>query len=137
MALGDLMATRFAHSTVVLSNHLDECSNREYVELYQNRDLSETASTSGASGGAGVGNAYENAINMAMITSTAADSTTAATSMLYLPQTIVFCELRHEAFEDSVPTGPAESGLVSKWRPKDRVRLFWFIRLTLFMVLLV
>ncbi|XP_057536225.1 regulatory-associated protein of TOR 1 isoform X2 [Amaranthus tricolor] len=122
MALGDLMATRFAHSTVVLSNHLDECSNREYVELYQNRDLSETASTSGASGGAGVGNAYENAINMAMITSTAADSTTAATSMLYLPQTIVFCELRHEAFEDSVPTGPAESGLVSKWRPKDRMK---------------
>ncbi|MQM11363.1 hypothetical protein Taro_044273 [Colocasia esculenta] len=45
----------------------------------------------------------------------------ATTSMAYLPQTLVLCELRHEAFEAFVPSGPPESGLVSKWRAKDRV----------------
>ena len=108
--MGDLMASRFAHSSVVVTNHLDEClSNREDVELYRLRDASEVPSTSGS-----IVNVYGNA---------AATSTATATSMVYLPQTIVLCELRHDGFEDSVPTGPAESGLVSKWRPKDRVRL--------------
>jgi len=110
MALVDLMASRFAHSSVVVTNHLDDClGNGEDVELYRLRDLSEAPSTSG-----GNVNVYVNA---------AATSSTTATSIVYLPQTIVLCELRHEGFEDSVPTGPAESGLVSKWRPKDRVRL--------------
>ncbi|KAL2337322.1 hypothetical protein Fmac_011768 [Flemingia macrophylla] len=27
--------------------------------------------------------------------------------------------LRHDAFEAAVPAGPSDSGLVSKWRPKD------------------
>ncbi|OIW07427.1 hypothetical protein TanjilG_19268 [Lupinus angustifolius] len=58
------------------------------------------------------------------VTSTYAvnDSTAIATptSMPYLPHTVVLCELRHDAFEASVPTGPCDSGLVSKWRPKDR-----------------
>lgn len=119
MALGDLMATRFAHSTVVVSNHLDEYLSRDDVELYRNRDNSETASTSGGGGG----NVIENAITtLATVAGTTNTTTTTATTMVYFPQTIVFCELRHEAFEDSVPTGPAESGLVSKWRPRDRVR---------------
>ncbi|OMP05697.1 Regulatory associated protein of TOR [Corchorus olitorius] len=52
----------------------------------------------------------------------ATSSATAPTSMAYLPQTIVLCELRHAAFEASTPTGPSDSGLVSKWRPKDRAR---------------
>jgi len=46
---------------------------------------------------------------------------TATSSIAYLPQTVVLCDFRHEGFEESVPLGPAESGLVSKWRPKDRV----------------
>lgn len=126
MALGDLMATRFAQSTVVVSNHLDEYLSRDDGELYRQRDLSETASTSGG------GNGYEGAI---VVSSAAAGTTTTtATSMMYLPQTIVFCELRHEAFEDSVPTGPAESGLVSKWRPRDRVRLLAFLGLAMFLL---
>lgn len=45
----------------------------------------------------------------------------ATSSIAYLPQTVVLCDFRHEGFEESVPMGPAESGLVSKWRPKDRV----------------
>ncbi|CAL0328335.1 unnamed protein product [Lupinus luteus] len=53
--------------------------------------------------------------------STAADSAgVGATSMAYLSQTVVLCELRHDAFEASVPIGPCQSGLVSRWRPKDR-----------------
>ncbi|XP_010683562.2 regulatory-associated protein of TOR 1 [Beta vulgaris subsp. vulgaris] len=118
MALGDLMATRFAHSTVVVSNHLDEYLSRDDVELYRNRDNSETASTSGGGGG----NVIENAITTLATVAGTTNTTTTATTMVYFPQTIVFCELRHEAFEDSVPTGPAESGLVSKWRPRDRMK---------------
>ncbi|KAK1391180.1 Regulatory-associated protein of TOR 1 [Heracleum sosnowskyi] len=41
------------------------------------------------------------------------------TSTAYLPQTSVLCELRHQA---CVSCGPLESGLVSKWRPKDRMK---------------
>lgn len=48
--------------------------------------------------------------------------TTTATSMAYVPQFIWFRELRHDEFEAYVPTAPANTGLVSKWRIKDRVR---------------
>ncbi|KAF5747663.1 regulatory-associated protein of TOR 1 isoform X1 [Tripterygium wilfordii] len=105
MALGDLMASRFQQSSVVagVPNHLyNDCSgptNDDDGELLssQRRD-SETASSSYG------GNAAT------------------ATSLAYLPQTIVLCELRHDAFEDGVSTGPSDSGLVSKWRPKDRMK---------------
>ena len=53
-----------------------------------------------------------------------AEEASSATSKAYLPQTIVLCDLRHEAFEGCVPSGPSDSGLVSKWRPKDRVSSF-------------
>ncbi|GMP51430.1 hypothetical protein CsSME_00017657 [Camellia sinensis var. sinensis] len=102
MALGDLMSSRFSQSSSAVSNHLDECSNHDdmdFVGQRRDRDF-DTASSS-----------YGNV-------------TTTATSMAYLPQTIVLCDLRHEAFEDCVPAGPSDSGLVSKWRPKDRVSSF-------------
>ncbi|XP_057473972.1 regulatory-associated protein of TOR 1-like isoform X2 [Actinidia eriantha] len=51
-----------------------------------------------------------------------AEEASTATRMAYLPQTIVLCDLRHEAFEGCVPSGPSDSGLVSKWRPKDRMK---------------
>lgn len=94
------MASRFSQSSVVVvSNHLDDCaSSHEDGDLNSLRRESETASSS-----------YENA------------TATTTTSMAYLPQTIVLCELRHDAFEARTPTGPSVSGLVSKWRPKDRV----------------
>lgn len=99
------MASRFSQSSVVVvSNHLDDCaSSHEDGDLNSLRRESETASSS-----------YENA------------TSTATTSMAYLPQTIVFCELRHDAFEARTPTGPSVSGLVSKWRPKDRVSSSFF-----------
>jgi regulator-associated protein of mTOR len=48
-------------------------------------------------------------------------SNTTATTMAYLPQTSFFNGLHHDAFELELPTGPSDSDLVSKWRPKDKV----------------
>ncbi|XP_062167404.1 regulatory-associated protein of TOR 1 isoform X1 [Alnus glutinosa] len=97
MALGDLMASRYSQSSVV---HLDEvASSHEDGDLFSQRRDSDTASSSH-------GNATA--------------STT--TSLAYLPQNKVLCEPRHEAFEGCAPTGPSENGLVSKWRPKDRMK---------------
>ncbi|KAL0285989.1 UNVERIFIED_CONTAM: Regulatory-associated protein of TOR 1, partial [Sesamum angustifolium] len=112
MALGDLMAaSRFSQSSGAVLNHLEQVSaNGNYVQedgersaysvndVYDDtnaRDLSETASSS----------------YVAMTTTT---------SMAYLPQTVVLCELRHDGYEESVPSGPSDSGLVSKWRPRER-----------------
>jgi len=90
------MASRYSQSSVV---HLDEvASSHEDGDLFSQRRDSDTASSSH-------GNATA--------------STT--TSLAYLPQSKVLCEPRHEAFEGCAPTGPSENGLVSKWRPKDRV----------------
>ncbi|CAN1303366.1 Regulatory-associated protein of TOR 1 [Linum perenne] len=95
MEMGDLMASRLTQSStlVVVSDHYDDCASTHAPQI---RD-SEAASTS-------YGNAGANA----------------ATSMAYLPQTIVLCEHRHEELEVPVPTGPSDCGFVSKWRPKDR-----------------
>ncbi|KAI3968326.1 hypothetical protein MKW92_052315 [Papaver armeniacum] len=117
MALGDLMASRFSQSSSVasVSNHLDEFSSLSISNNrsggggggggedgeYVRRDSEATASSSGGGGNAGMNG---------------------TTSMAYLPQTIVLCEFRHDAFEACVPSGPSESGLVSKWRPKDRMK---------------
>ncbi|KAK4392361.1 Regulatory-associated protein of TOR 1 [Sesamum angolense] len=114
MALGDLMAaSRFSQSSAAVLNHLEQVSaNGNCVQedgersaysvndVYDDtnaRDLSETASSS----------------YVAMTTTT---------SMAYLPQTVVLCELRHDGYEESVPSGPSDSGLVSKWRPRERMK---------------
>lgn len=99
------MASRFSQSSVAVSNHLDECSGHEDGDLSSHRrDRDSDAASS----------SYTNA--------------TATTSMAYFPQNIVLCELRHEAFEACAPSGPSDSGLVSKWRPKDRVSNGFFLR---------
>ena len=43
--------------------------------------------------------------------------------VVYLPQVVVLCEQRHEGIDEAAAAaaGPSTSGLVSKWRPKDRV----------------
>jgi regulator-associated protein of mTOR len=42
----------------------------------------------------------------------------------YLPQLVVLCEQRHEGIDEAAAAaaGPSTSGLVSKWRPKDRMK---------------
>lgn len=105
MALGDLMASRFSQSVSLVSSHLDQCSvNEEEVEERNGGDLEGAAVSSGFGDRSSVGT---------------------VTSMAYLPQTSVLCDGRHEVFEVSVPA--SNTGLVSKWRPKDRVSWFgWF-----------
>lgn len=109
MALGDLMASRFSQSSsavALVANHLDECVNITPSSISNNSNHED--------GERGVRDS-----DTASSTYGGAPMTT--TSMAYLPQTVVLCELRHEAFEGRIPSGPSDSGLVSKWRPKDRV----------------
>ncbi|KAG5248313.1 regulatory-associated protein of TOR [Salix suchowensis] len=125
MALGDLMASRFSSqsSVALVSNHYDNFSSTQGDDVLDsarrdnnssssssnnnNRDRdSDTASFSNYGGG----------------NATTGSTVATTTSMAYLPQNVVLCELRHEAFEASVPTGPSDSGIVSKWRPKDRMK---------------
>ncbi|XP_028556354.1 regulatory-associated protein of TOR 1 isoform X2 [Dendrobium catenatum] len=96
MALGDRMASRFSQSSASVSSYLDEFSSREDGDSAGQRRESESVA--------------------------AANSSPVVTSIAYLPQTVFLCESRHEGFEEFVPTGPSESGLVSKWRPKDRMK---------------
>lgn len=96
------MASRFSQSAIV-SNHLNDDCGSAHDDVDLRRD-SDTASSS-----------YTNNASVTTITTT-------TTSLAYLPQTVVLCELRHEAFGASTPTGPSDCGLVSKWRPKDRMK---------------
>ncbi|XP_076959609.1 regulatory-associated protein of TOR 1-like [Bidens hawaiensis] len=114
MALGDMMESRFSHSQLALvSNHnhnhysnstidvvvLDmDSSSDSIVDARRDRDDSDTVASYG---------------NNALLP---------PTSMAYLPQNLVLCDLRHDAFEACTPSGPAQTGLVSKWRPKDRMK---------------
>ncbi|KAL3531617.1 hypothetical protein ACH5RR_005138 [Cinchona calisaya] len=105
MALGDLMASRFSQSSASLAgvpNHFEEL-NITTNGLSEDGERSVRDSETGSSSYGG-----------AVMTTT--------TSMAYLPQTVVLCELRHDAFEGSLPSGPSDSGLVSKWRPRDRMK---------------
>lgn len=103
------MASRFSQSSAAVSNHLDECSSHDNGDFGAHRRDSETLSSS-----------YGNV------------GTSATTSMAYLPQTVVLSELRHDAFESCMPSGPSDSGLVSRWRPKDRVRRRYHLFLVYF-----
>lgn len=113
MALGDLMtASRFSQSTAAGSNNLDVLSanaNHEEEDGERNVYNSDTVDNS------------NNARDFTEEASSSYTAMTTTTSMAYLPQTVVLCELRHDGFEDCMPAGPSDSGLVSKWRPKDRV----------------
>lgn len=95
MALGDRMAWLFSQSSALVPIHLDDSSSLENEDSSEQRKESET--TAGP------------------------NPCPAATDMAYLPQTIFLRESRHEGFEECVPMGPSESGIVSKWRPKGRV----------------
>ncbi|KAG9137895.1 hypothetical protein Leryth_021188 [Lithospermum erythrorhizon] len=105
MALGDLMSSRFSQSSASLSQQLDECS-------LNNGERSETRDEERVSSG------YVGTV----VVGFGGGSVITPTAMVYLPQTIVLCELRHDRFEDSMPTGPWDSGLVSKWRPRERMK---------------
>ncbi|WOL04841.1 regulatory-associated protein of TOR 2 [Canna indica] len=102
MALGDLMASRLSGSSPSVSNHLDEFSGRE----------------NGEAGGEG----RELEVAAPVVGNSQVRPSAGATSMAYLPQTVVLSDFRHEGFEDCAEAGPSDNGLVSKWRPKDRLK---------------
>ncbi|KAF5176305.1 Regulatory-associated protein of tor, partial [Thalictrum thalictroides] len=111
MALGDLMASRLSQSTTSVSNHLDDYLSRDDGDF-----LGQRRGVGGSGGGdSETSSSYGGGVNVAQTT-----KTMTTTSMAYLPQTIVLCELRHEAFEADTPTGLPDTGIYSRWRPKDR-----------------
>ncbi|KAL3633363.1 Regulatory-associated protein of TOR 1 [Castilleja foliolosa] len=118
MALGDLMAaSRFSQSTAEVSNHLDEFSaNGNHVEEDGDRSVHSSNSINNNNSN------NSNARDLSEVASSSYTAMTTTTSMAYLPQTVVLCELRHDGFEECVPSGPSDSGLVSKWRPRDRMK---------------
>ncbi|XP_074576621.1 regulatory-associated protein of TOR 1-like isoform X1 [Curcuma longa] len=103
MALGDLMASRLSGSSPSVSHHLDEFSGREDGEAAEGEREQEAAQPSGSNFQAAAAAAEGN-------------------NMAYLTQTVVLSEFLHEGFEDCTEVGPSDNGLVSKWRPKDRLK---------------
>ncbi|KAL0787621.1 regulatory-associated protein of TOR 1 [Brassica napus] len=104
MALGDLMVSRFSQSSVSLasSHRYDEdCLSSSHGDSSRMKDSNATSSIYG-------NGTAERA---------------SATSMAYLPQTIVLRELRHDASEASALLGTSEGiVLAPKWRLKERMK---------------
>ena len=131
MALGELTASRFSSqsSVALVSSHYDDFPSSHGDDALNsarrdnNSDTNHNSSSSSSSNNnrdrdSDIASTSNYGGGNATTGSTAATTT----SMAYLPQSAVLSDLRHEAFEASVPTGPSDSGPVSKWRPKDRVR---------------
>ncbi|ONK61806.1 uncharacterized protein A4U43_C08F33770 [Asparagus officinalis] len=102
MALGDLMPAPLlsqssGSSLTIVTNHVDEFRSREDGDSVVGRESEADVAVNSGAG-------------------------KATSSIAYLSQTVVLCDFRHDGFEENVPLGPAESGLVSKWRPKDRMK---------------
>ena len=94
MALGDLMVSRLSQSSVtVVTNHLYDDDDNCASSAHDDSRVSIIASPRVAS------SSYENL--------------SAATSMAYLPQTLVLCDLRHDDASDIVQP--------PRWRLKERV----------------
>ncbi|CAN6809952.1 unnamed protein product [Brassica oleracea] len=104
MALGDLMVSRFSQSSVSLasSHRYDEdCLSSSHGDSSRRKDSDATSSI------------YGNGTT----------ERASATSMAYLPQTIVLRELRHDASEASALLGTSEGiVLAPKWRLKERMK---------------
>ncbi|KAF8748893.1 hypothetical protein HU200_012820 [Digitaria exilis] len=106
MALGDLMASRLVHSSLSPS----PSSAAPSAPLPNHHHHSRVTD------GLAVANGPEprNGLEAAEVERPA--------PVAYLPQVVVLCEQRHEGLDEAAAaTGPSTSGLVSKWRPKDRV----------------
>ncbi|RID64173.1 hypothetical protein BRARA_E03129 [Brassica rapa] len=115
MALGDLMVSRFSQSSVSLaSNHRYNEDDDDCVSSSAPGDSSVPSRTkdSEATTSSIYGNGTEER-----------DATATATSMAYLPQTIVLREVRHNASEVSAPLGTSDGiALAPKWRLKERMK---------------
>ncbi|KAG2272536.1 hypothetical protein Bca52824_067091 [Brassica carinata] len=115
MALGDLMVSRFSQSSVSLaSNHRYDEEDDDCVSSTAHGDSSVPSRRKDSE--ATTSNIYGNGTEER-------DATATATSMAYLPQTIVLREVRHNASEASAPLGTSDGiALAPKWRLKERMK---------------
>lgn len=116
------MASRFSQSTVLIvpNHHRDDSTSTTAFSASASSASAAALNDDGSDFNSSVPNRRDSEFGAAS-SSSAGVYGNAATTMVYLPQTSFFNELRHDAFELELPTGPSDSGLVSKWRPKDRV----------------
>ncbi|CDY64943.1 BnaA05g37130D [Brassica napus] len=115
MALGDLMVSRFSQSSVSLaSNHRYNEDDEDCVSSSAHGDSSVPSRRKDSE--AATSSIYGNGTEER-------DATATATSMAYLPQTIVLREVRHNASEASAPLGTSDGiALAPKWRLKERMK---------------
>ncbi|CAM8961889.1 unnamed protein product [Rhodiola kirilowii] len=98
MALGDLMVSRFQQSPLMGSHHLDECLRQGDADVYARLRDAEVGSST-----------YGDATAMSSM------------SMCYFPPGVFLCGPENDDFESHAGK-VSEKGLVSKWRPKDRMK---------------
>ncbi|GJM88183.1 hypothetical protein PR202_ga04213 [Eleusine coracana subsp. coracana] len=105
MALGDLMASRLVHS----SSSPSPSSAAPSAPLPNHR-RSHVTDDLAVANGPEPRNGLE------------ADEEKPA-QVACLPQLVVLCDQRHEGLDEAAAAGagPSTSGIVSKWRPKERV----------------
>uniref|UniRef100_A0A7N0VD95 Raptor N-terminal CASPase-like domain-containing protein n=1 Tax=Kalanchoe fedtschenkoi TaxID=63787 RepID=A0A7N0VD95_KALFE len=99
MALGDLMVSRFQQSQLVGSHYLEECFGEGGAEFNARLRDSEVGSSN-----------YGDSAAMPSM------------SMCYFPPGVFLCGPESDDFEAYAGKGSQEKGLVSKWRPKDRMK---------------
>ncbi|PWZ36790.1 Regulatory-associated protein of TOR 1 [Zea mays] len=107
MALGDLMASRFGHSSSSPSPSLAPVPPlpHHHHNHHQNHVADDLPVASGPE--------PKNGLEVPEVEKPAPEA--------YLPQVVVLCDYRHEGIDEATIAAPSTSGLVSNWRPKDRV----------------
>ncbi|KAG8097536.1 hypothetical protein GUJ93_ZPchr0013g35852 [Zizania palustris] len=113
MALGDLMASRLVHSSSSSSTS-SVSSSAAPSPAMPNHHLTSHVDE----------RPVENGPEPLRRDADEETPAPAPTPMACLSQVAVLCEQRHEGFDEAAAAvaGPSTSGLVSKWRPKDRAQ---------------
>ncbi|ONM20087.1 Regulatory-associated protein of TOR 1 [Zea mays] len=108
MALGDLMASRFGHSSSSPSPSLAPVPPlpHHHHNHHQNHVADDLPVASGPE--------PKNGLEVPEVEKPASEA--------YLPQVVVLCDYRHEGIDEATTAALSTSGLVSNWRPKDRTK---------------
>ncbi|KAL5204746.1 hypothetical protein ABZP36_009617 [Zizania latifolia] len=111
MALGDLMASRLVHSS---SSSSSASSSAAPSPAMPNHHLTNHVDE----------RPVENGPEPLRRDADEETPALAPAPMACLPQVVVLCEQRHQGIDEAAAAaaGPSTSGLVSKWRPKDRMK---------------
>ncbi|XP_039824481.1 regulatory-associated protein of TOR 1-like isoform X1 [Panicum virgatum] len=109
MALGDLMASRLVHSSSSPSPSPSTAAPPAPLPNHHHNHVTDDLPVAN-------GPEPRNGLEPAEVEKPA--------SVAYPPQVVVLCEQRHEGIDEAAAAaaGPSTSGLVSKWRPKDRMK---------------